>query len=331
LPSLPFCGVLLRRRSALDFRHERRSIHPVAGLSITIFILFMFTHPSCHRDAFDKIPRSMNTEHRQFTVLLMKVLALAILLPVFAWSKAAAQGDCQCRPVSSSQIANPDSIIIDTCGLGGDWTTCEQAATYADPSRMYADRWWHIAFEVDAIALPVLPSDSIVEVSWRSIDTAYHDLRSGFEAVEQTFGTVTLRKKYPQEATGEFARLFRMRIGKYSNVDSVTKMTDTIPDVFCGFDAGFTFPAGVVSPENPNTRIALAVRPNPAASRIQVCGAGLRADASLAIFDVTGRRVSLDIPPPAADGCSSVDVSRLSSGLYFIRSKTASVCFVVSH
>jgi hypothetical protein len=151
---------------------------------------------------------------------------------------------------------------------------------------MFANRWWEIEFDVDAIVLPALPSDSIVEVGWRSIDTIYPNIRAGFEALEGTFGTIILRKQDPEATTGENSRIFDMRVGQYAEVDSVTTIADTIPNVRCEFVGGFIFPAGVVPADKREHKMELVVQPNPATVRVQVCGTELHTSSSILIHDL---------------------------------------------
>ncbi|HVZ37642.1 MAG TPA: hypothetical protein VHI13_00030, partial [Candidatus Kapabacteria bacterium] len=224
-----------------------------------------------------------------------------------------AQGDCGCLPPSGKDIANSDSIVIDTCGLKGEWSTCVEAAHYVDDyTRLFARRWWLIVFDVDAVHLPAADRDSIVEIGWREIDTAYPDIRAGFEMLEMMFGPITLRKKYPDNATGDGSRIFRMRLQSYFRLDSVINLTRSIPHLTCDFDSELLFPSSVVASDGDVSRTSLDIRPNPARDRVRICFDRPATRRSLTITDIAGHSILASDATAEADGCVSLDVSSLA-------------------
>nr|HVZ41201.1 T9SS type A sorting domain-containing protein [Candidatus Kapabacteria bacterium] len=241
-----------------------------------------------------------------------------------------AQGDCGCLPPSGKDIANGDSIVIDTCGLQGAWTDCEEAAHYAGLLRMYARHWWFIHFDVDAIHLPAADPNAIIEVGWQAIDTAYLDTREGFEALERRLGPITLRKVYPQATTGEDARMFRMRLEQYFYQDSVTRETDSIPHVVCDFASSITFPSSVVHIDQSIANNYIEVKPNPAHDRVNVCCGHSDAWVPLMVADVAGHIVIASEARTDASGNALIDVSRLEPGLYLIHCGSVSGSFLVA-
>jgi len=117
--------------------------------------------------------------------------------------------DCWCVP---DVAGNEEQVAIDTCGLDiGYNATCERAVSHPEVKsgeRMYAHGRWGIWFTVDAIKLPPAPRDSTVRVTWDAIDPAYPEIRAGFQALEEQFGSFHLDKRLPQEVSGERSQNF---------------------------------------------------------------------------------------------------------------------------
>jgi hypothetical protein len=86
--------------------------------------------------------------------------------------------DAQFDTLLMHRCSNPDSVRIDTCS---------SSPTF---NQLYGKRWFYIKFTHYVIDLPQAPADTILEVSWTAIDTAYPSLRTAFAALESKYGTL---------------------------------------------------------------------------------------------------------------------------------------------
>jgi len=119
-------------------------------------------------------------------VISQKLFWILFCLLIIAAVPAIAQdSDCRCLPVFpvGGSCQNLDSIMLDTCGQV--WLSCENVALSLDGAKLknllYAKNKYELEFDVPAIVLPPVSSDSIVDVTWDRIDAIYESLRAGFK------------------------------------------------------------------------------------------------------------------------------------------------------
>lgn len=153
--------------------------------------------------------------------------------------------------LADSSLFYVDSIKVDTCN---NW-------------RLYAKRGFSVVFDSIVLRIPLAPSDSVLRVSWQEIDTAYPAVRAGFQALEARFGSLHLRKIFPDD-TGMYtaARRFDIEFDDYDLVDSILSYLDTIPLV----QASFRWPSAPASVRRRRCDSQFSVFPNPAREHFHV-------------------------------------------------------------
>jgi len=122
-------------------------------------------------------------------------------------------------------------ILIDTAGVPRDVSKPGDLLS----GELYAHGKWVIWFTVDAIKLPPAPRDSIVRITWDAIDTAYPEMRAGFQALEEQFGPFHLDKRLPHKVSGIESQKFYLWFENYVNVTKVNMALSTIPGTKGGF------------------------------------------------------------------------------------------------
>src|SRR5580692_5015788 len=87
---------------------------------------------------------------------------------------------------SVQKYANPDSVKIDTC---------HGSSTY---HHRFAAKWFRIEFKKVIFNIPAASNpDTVIQRTWRDIDTSQSAIRAGFDSVEVHYGTFILQKAYP--------------------------------------------------------------------------------------------------------------------------------------
>jgi len=263
---------------------------------------------------------------------LVGIILTIGLSMAFGMGRGVAQDlpDCWCVP---DVVGNDVKVAIDTCGLDiGYNATCERAVSHPEVKggqRMYAHGKWVIWFTVDAIKLPPAPRDSIVRITWDAIDTAYPEMRAGFQALEEQFGPFHLDKRLPHKVSGIESQKFYLWFENYANVDTATRALLTIPNTEGGFGDGFGFLTSAVDEFKAAERSGMLVYPVPTGEYLYVRSTGV---APLYIVDRLGivvRRIDPSREPSATPDSITIDVSDLASGMYFIVSEGRVQQFIV--
>jgi hypothetical protein len=170
---------------------------------------------------------------------------------------------CDLHPSDSAYsefCVNVDSVRIDTC---------HGSPTY---NEAFGKRWFKIEFTNYAINVPYGPHDTVIEVSWTGIDTAYPTLRTSFSALETKHGTLWLKKGAPDftDSTDLTSHIFLLRFDDYVCIDSVLadlknisgiessfisypRIADYVPEVASKHGASLLR----VQPNLPNTELRL--------------------------------------------------------------------------
>lgn len=158
----------------------------------------------------------------------LRVLLFLSLLFVLC-SEASAQ---LLAPVPVEQPCNcAGDLFIDTTTVNRDLLY----HAHTETELLYSRSGWHVQFQADVVPLPALPADSIVEIEWTEIDTAYPEVRAGFDSLESRFGGFLLRKDYPARTTGNGGNSYTLIFDDPVNVDDVAAQADAIPLVLCDY------------------------------------------------------------------------------------------------
>lgn len=262
-------------------------------------------------------------------LLLLVLIPAGILCSAFPVS--AQQADCLCLPIFPDTIPrfNDDSILIDTCGLRPWDSTCWEKALQFDTlaaqridtkSRMYTKYSYNITFDIPAVVLPMLPPDSIVEVPWEMIDTAYRGLRSGMEGIESTFGAYVLRKRNPLDS---LSQEFEVRLVNYHRADSVINALNAVDHVEAIYPWETFLGLSSVSDPSPDLNAAgLLVYPLPARDWITIVTQ--EPVQTINFYDILGREVAV----PSISYVSGADRLRLDlhtfpDGVWYLRVNNA--------
>jgi hypothetical protein len=261
-------------------------------------------------------------------VMKMKILLLLLLLLAPA-NKLLMQEipDCMCPPLKhppSGYLVNQDSaIVIDTCGIWYPSISCDSAywgnvfSKYGLEAikRIYAKNTWLIWFDVKAIPLPEAPSDSVIEVTWRDIDSLnYPEIKDSLKSIEQIYGTYKLIKVNPQFTEPDIGQSFDVIFENYVNVNELTKKFRDCPFAHCDFLNWLSddYPDDVKDNHNDS----LIIYPNPAFYFLYIKSNNDLID-NINIISTLGCQQPLNINKQY-DKIVVVNVSRLPSGVYFI-------------
>ncbi|HYM21210.1 MAG TPA: hypothetical protein VEW28_09465 [Candidatus Kapabacteria bacterium] len=120
------------------------------------------------------------------------------------------------------KYVNPDSVMIDTC---------YSSSTY---HHRFASKWFRIEFKkvifnISAASNP----DTIIQRTWRDIDTSQMVLRANFDSVEVHFGAFILQKWAPDigDTTNLLSQIFLLKFNNYVDIDSAQAMLKTITSI----------------------------------------------------------------------------------------------------
>ena len=113
--------------------------------------------------------------------------------------------------VTTALYAQPDScfcalddlgwpgVSVDTCGVK-DWFVdgCPPCVAMANsyPERTYSITYF-IDFEFNPFKSPLFTNDSVNQLTWQDIDSAYNNMRSAMKEIEEQFGSYTISVTQP--------------------------------------------------------------------------------------------------------------------------------------
>jgi hypothetical protein len=258
----------------------------------------------------------------------LKKAIFAVLLLLATTGSAGAQTflpstDSCLSPRFIYSVANPydsihppagDSVLFDTCN--------------STPLNVLYTRYATILFDYFSppiLNLPWAPADSILEVSWRAIDTSFPAIRDSFQNLELKIDSFVLQKVYPDDTVlihnsdsgSVIPRYFYLRFLGYGyyNEDSIASALSSIPGItFLLPGPPDVVPAGV-SESNQNPQNHLHLFPNPAGETIRLQSDTDNIYGQIEIIDALGRTIRSIL---VAQGIQDVeiDIHDLPSGSY---------------
>ncbi len=250
--------------------------------------------------------------------------------------------DCMCVPLKhppSGYLVNQDSaVVLDTCGIWFPSASCDSVycnnvfSQYGIEAmqRVYAKSTWTIWFDVKAFLISKGPVDTIIEVTWRDIDSLnYPFLKDSLELIEQNYGSFTLRKIHPQYTEPIYGQEFIMYFEEYVNVFKILDQFRSIPHTYCDFISWLADDySNYVKDNNKNI---LVISPNPASEYIEIdLVAKLSESYQIQIFDVYGKEMYVGAHCPDIIGMPlRIDISSFPDGVYFLRIGNETQKFVV--
>lgn len=238
-----------------------------------------------------------------------------------------------CLDTEYMQEINPDTLAIDTCGFyvesGGyyfnsyDW--CEEIRSqknalvlqFGTQKRYYSKRGWSLEFEVMAIKLPWAPEDSILECNWDAIDTAYPEIRKGFQNIENQYGSFKLRKRYPADTSSNTAvsQRFHLHFENWVNSVEINNILFNIPNLVSGI---YLFDCVTGVTDDQTSENIFEVYPNPSEDKIIIKFNEEPIDKKyINIYSMDGKLQISQLIQYSSETID-IDTSKLINGIYLV-------------
>lgn len=251
---------------------------------------------------------------------MRKVLYIFAVLSFFATVTCYGQGD-SCLKLLGPTFAddttweNPDSVMVDSC---------ISSPTYG---QKYAKGWFHLRFTYYILPMPIGPEDTVMDRTWRDIDTEYESVRSAFDTLEQRYGSFSFRKFQPHIIDTSIGRrsLFNVWFNNNVNIDSVETVIRSIPLVdYCDY----VNRAGILLASVSNQKeklIGTNLIPNPASNYFSLIPSdkSISGQVNVRIFDQRGVMVASESVDISSE--NMINVSSLASGVYQVYCDDAKV------
>jgi hypothetical protein len=210
---------------------------------------------------------------------------------------------------------NPDSIMVDSC---------VSSPTYG---QKYARGWFHLRFTYHILPTPVGPKDTIIDRTWKDIDTQYISVRNAFDTLEQRYGSFFFRKFQPHwnDTANGGDNFFDVWFNDNVNIDSVEIAIGRVPlVVYCDYvnRAGIL----VLSASNHEQKYSgLYFSPNPTNNHFTLLSSDktISGRVSVRIFDQRGGMVASESVDISSE--NKINVSSLASGVYQVYCDDAKV------
>lgn len=204
-----------------------------------------------------------------------------------------------------SGSANPDSVKIDSC---------EGSPTYLEK---YGKQLYRVKFEYNIIPKGgIFPEDTIIEYTWRDIDSIYLSTMLGFKQLEINYGTFYFREAFPHliDTTQFIKRALLLRFESYECIDSVVNFISTIPNVrYVAFMGG---PRDTTNNDVTVIRGEEDITYNTASQVLTINAQKIYPQYNLQIFNLSGAEI---MRVPIFQKTQDIDLSSLARGFYIIR------------
>ena len=242
--------------------------------------------------------------------------------------------DCWCIPryyPPNEEYFN-EHFYYDTCGAVYTSYSCDSSywlnlnRTFDGRNRIYAKREWVLWFDVKAFPLPYYPPDTIIEVSWRDVDSInYTEIKDNLKKIEIEYGNYIMKKIAPELNQPGIGQAFRIFFDNYVNGVELENKFNTILFAKCSFHP-HVWEINNVSEYTELDYSTIHIYPNPANEYIEInfercpTSARCRTSGIIEIYNVLGEKVKSPIPNTLNPNPKfRVDVSDLPDGVYFVR------------
>ncbi len=243
------------------------------------------------------------------------------ILCLFTTMNLYAQGPClKLLRDADSTFSNPDSIMVDSCS---------SSPTYLHKFAKESFAFWLQYGSM--LPIPAAPVDSIIDVEWTQIDTAYSSTRAGFDTLQQKFGHFILHKdvSYAGDTTDISSRFFSLRFDSFVDIQTAVNQMLLIP-FLAATTVSYLDRSGIANGVNKSyiRKDEYLIRPNPAISEISISGGNLQ-NINYEIFSAVGVQVKEDVLTIDHPVISTLS---LAPAIYFLRINGAwAGSFVVIH
>jgi hypothetical protein len=198
-----------------------------------------------------------------------------------------------------------DTVMIDTCAA---------SPTF---NKLYGRKWFAYLFDEYVIRIPWAPPDSVVELTWRSIDTSFPDVRSDFASLEDEFGSYKLIKANPTDTSGSIpSRGYSIRFLQYVDIDTVVYKLKSFNHGKADF---VSYPTPVLGITGDDNEYPFVATPNPTRGGVSVKSSTYDMGVDkYQIVDVSGRLLASGHIQVNDSHELFIDLSEYPSGVYFI-------------
>ncbi len=177
---------------------------------------------------------------------------------------------------------NPDSIYVDSCPA---------SSTYL---HLFAKETFSVQFFYGSVLpVPGASPDTIIEVEWTQIDTAYSATRAGFDSLQQRFGHFILKNTQPNivDTNHIGSKIFALSFDSIVDVNVVSDSLKTIPLVeYAGYSNRSGILSGITNINN-NDKTRPSIIFNATTSEITINDENLLENNTLDIFSTTGQLI----------------------------------------
>ncbi|MBI5325457.1 MAG: hypothetical protein HZB41_09345, partial [Ignavibacteriae bacterium] len=152
--------------------------------------------------------------------------------------------DCWCMPKyypPNGEFFN-EHFRYDTCGVELSSSTCDSIywlnmnKTYYGRNRIYAKREWVLWFDVKAFTFPYYPPDTIIEATWRDVDSInYPEIRDSLKMIENEYGYNKMIKMHPELIQPGEGQSFIVSFENYVNGVELENKFNSIHYANCDF------------------------------------------------------------------------------------------------
>ncbi len=294
-----------------------KAISPVIS-RLARLISFQITDSSACPSSLDSfIHRQINRTTPILLPLILLFVTVGQSHPVYSQNRCLALYQI---PFPYAANINPDSVMIDTCGVKVDTLSFG-----VRDSRLYGRHDYYVVFNYHTILpIPVAPIDSVLFVDRSEINGSFSNVRAGFDTLYTHFGGFKLRKPFPQisDTSDPDASTFCLWFDNYVKIDSVEAIMRLIPMCHSAVFASKPYASTVNQWEESINYYHLPF-PNPSASTIGFFAVREHpmSEERVRVFDIQGHLVTslLAVPGAAHSNYFSINVRNLLTGVYWAR------------
>ncbi|MFC2130967.1 T9SS type A sorting domain-containing protein [Bacteroidota bacterium] len=244
---------------------------------------------------------------------------------------------CYCKPEWNSLIEY--DFIIDSCNINiwePDCTNLLLDNCYyheeETAKRIFFKSCIYLWFDVEALSISPAPSDTIIEVDWRDIDTIYNEIRDGFQKLENEFGNVTLRKMYPDITLIPEGQSFYIIFNEYVHMNSVYIKINNIEKTNAEIDCLPKY-INVIDPISNTDNFQTMAYPSPASNHLNIISKKRLLVSEICIYSYLGKIINtykIEYLSNSNDlNLYLINNLNLIDGFYYIKIENQLIKFIV--
>ncbi|OGU15457.1 MAG: hypothetical protein A2X61_07740 [Ignavibacteria bacterium GWB2_35_12] len=249
--------------------------------------------------------------------------------------KAQITDTCWCIPKyypPNGEFFN-EHFKYDTCNVEFASSSCDSVywlnmnRTTDGRNRIYAKHEWLVWFDVKAFPLPYYPPDTLIEVTWRDVDSInYPEIKDSLRMIENEYGNNKMIKLHPDLNQPGSGQTFRVFFDNYLIGVELENKYNAIPFANCGFKAG-RLDIDNIDDFSKGHNTEINISPNPANDYLYIHKQNNNHN-NIIITSVTGE-VLLTIESNNEEE-QKINIQNLSPGIYFLRIGNVCKKFIVN-